>query len=347
MVTGSADRYRHDIFYRTGWNVVLLQIGFTTLLLVLVAFALSSLYEDVVLNLIRTFTEALTSKTVPVLDGAAIVENLEYTKNRNVVLAGTGVLMLASIFGYLVTRLALTPTRNALESQKQFVGNIAHELRTPLSIIKTNTEVALLNENVSKDMREMLDSNVEELNRISDIINNLLSMNRLIRPEKIAFTNIDLHSIIERVTSALDGFAKRKGIEVAIDEQGQQQVWGNASGVEQIIMNVAKNAINYTPQDGRIRIAVEPNYQGEVDITISDTGMGIPEKDLIHIFEPFYRGDSSRNRQSGAGSGLGLAIVHELVKLHKGRISIRSAVGQGTAVQITLPAGRRMKKSPV
>jgi signal transduction histidine kinase len=251
--------------------------------------------------------------------------------------------MLASVFGYLVTRLALTPTRNALENQKQFVGNIAHELRTPLSIIKTNTEVALLANSISTDMRETLESNVEELNRISGIINNLLSMNLLLRPEKMEFANINLKTIIDRVFHALDGLSKKKNVMLGITGSEYQTVWGNESGVEQILMNVVKNAINYTPAGGSVTIHVEANFQNEVEVAVTDTGVGIPEKDLAYIFEPFYRGDASRNRQGGAGSGLGLAIVNELVKIHKGSIAIRSSEGTGTSVEIHLPRGRKEK----
>ena len=100
-------------------------------------------------------------------------------------------------------------------------------------------------------------------------------------------------------------------------------------------MNVAKNAINYTPQGGRIRIAVEPNYQGEVDITISDTGMGIPEKDLIHIFEPFY---TTENK----GTGLGLYISRELCESNQARLDYQRRQGGGSCLRITFAHSRKL-----
>lgn len=323
--------------------MVLLQIGLTFLLLVLIGFSLSSLYDDVVVNLLKGFTDAIASRDPALFEGAGLVQNLEYTKNHKLVLTGAGVLVLASIFGYLITRLALTPTRNALESQKQFVGNIAHELRTPLSIIKTNSEVALLEGGISKDVRETLESNVEELDRISGIINNLLSMNRLLRPEQIAFSNIELRAILDRVEASLRPLAERKDIALSVSLSDYQTVWGNVAAIEQVLSNIMKNAINYTPAKGSVSVRVEQNYQNDIEITVTDTGMGIPEKDLGLIFEPFYRGDASRNREVGVGSGLGLAIVSELVKLHKGSIGLESVVGQGTSVQITFPHGRDEK----
>ncbi len=302
--------------------------------------SLSFLYEDVLRNLISSISHTLQSGSLPSPDDAAsAARDLEYAKQKNMLYAGTGILILAAIFGWLITRLALTPTRNALSSQKQFVGNIAHELRTPLSIIKTNTEVSLMNDRLDADMRETLVSNVEELDRISDIINNLLSMNMLLRPEKIRFENVDLGQVVDRVKSALADLAEHKRIAFEAALPAQRAVWGNPSGVEQMLMNIAKNALNYTAPGGHVRIVVEPPRDRRVTIMVEDDGAGISEAELEKIFEPFYRGDSSRNRRSGGGSGLGLAIVSELVKLHKGSIAIRSAVGKGTVVSLHLPEG--------
>ena len=102
-------------------------------------------------------------------------------------------------------------------------------------------------------------------------------------------------------------------------------------------MNILKNAIVYTPRGGNIALTLEPDYHGSVAISIKDSGVGIAEKDLFHIFEPYYRGDTSRTRATG-GSGLGLAIVSELVRLHRGSVRILSAVGRGTTVIVAIPA---------
>jgi signal transduction histidine kinase len=117
-------------------------------------------------------------------------------------------------------------------------------------------------------------------------------------------------------------------------------VIGNASALEQIFTNLLKNAINYTPEnkDGKVTITLESDYQGRVVAAIVDNGIGIAQKDLYRIFEPFYRADTSRTRGIGRGtSGLGLAIVNEIVRLHRGSISIKSGVGMGTTVAVTLP----------
>ena len=342
-VTGFARRYRSDIFYRTGWNVVLLQVGFVIVLIAIVLFTLSFMYDEVVNGLLQRLAESVASGTDPFLDSTSIASELEYERQRAMVLAASAILALAATFGYLIARIALVPTGNALVTQKQFVGNVAHELRTPLSIIKTNTEVALFNESLDKDTQETLRSNIEELDRISDIINNLVSMNALLRPEKMEFSNIDMGHIVDRALATLSDLIEHKQVTVEVHKSEYRSVWGNSSALEQIVVNVLKNAVHYTPSGGKITISIEPTGRGEVDILVEDEGAGIPEKDLEHIFEPFYRGDRSRNRASG-GSGLGLTIVSELVKIHKGAVSIRSAPGAGTSVKITLPHGRSREK---
>ncbi len=338
--TGFAYRYRKDPFYRTGWNVVLLQIGFAIVLLAITLVSINALYDEVVDGLVTSIVHAVASGTSPEVAGFSISNSLEYERQKSMLYSTTGILIAAAVFSWLITLIALTPTRNALDSQKRFVGNIAHELRTPLSIIKTNTEVALFDDDLDRSLRETLESNVEELDRISDIINNLLSMNALLRPEKIELTTTDLGPIVSRVVTVLGELAEHKSIRVETSALTSRMVWGNTAALEQILMNVVKNAINYTPQGGKVLISVEPGMGGRVEIRVEDTGMGIDEKDLERIFEPFFRGDASRNRKSGGGSGLGLAIVSELVKLHKGSIRIRSTLGAGTTVTISLPPGR-------
>ncbi len=319
-------------------------MGFALVLVALMLVSLSYLYNEIIEGLIHAITQSVASGVDPSSDGAFIASSLEYEKQKNMVLTAAGILIAAAVFSWLITAMALRPTRLALQSQKQFVGNIAHELRTPLAIIKTNTEVTLFNEHLGTDTKQSLASNLEELDRISDIINNLLSMNTLLDPGKMVFTNVDLEPVIQGVMHSLEDLAKQKRIALTSASEGYQTVRGNTVALEQIIMNIVKNAVNYTRDGGSVDIQTRPDYHGHVEIAVRDTGIGIPEKDLEHVFEPFYRGDKARNRASGGGSGLGLAIVGELVRSHKGHIRITSIEGAGTTVFVTLPCGKEEVK---
>jgi two-component system phosphate regulon sensor histidine kinase PhoR len=216
------------------------------------------------------------------------------------------------------------------------VGNIAHEVRTPLSVIKTNTEVALLGDSVSAEMRETLNSNIEELDRISEIINNLLSLSALVRPERMEFAAVDLSQVASEVVQKFSQLARRNEQQITLRKSPDCKVWGNHTALMQIVGNLVKNAIVYTPRGGHVRVTIEPAPNNQVELIVQDSGIGIARKDLFRIFEPFYRADPSRTKGAG-GSGLGLAIVSELIKTHQGRITIRSAVGRGTTVSVLFP----------
>ena len=334
-VTGFADKYRFDPFLRTQINVIGMLVAFSVFLLALVGILVDYLYHDISLAIVTGVRDQLLSNgLMPPTDASAKALDDIRSDNLTAIALITATATLA--FGYLLTRVALSPTRNALASQKQFIGNIAHELRTPLSIIKTNTEVTLLGNDVSSDTRKTLESTIEELDRLSDIINNLLSLSSSVRPERIEFSSIDICHSITDVVRKLEGLAKLRNLEVTVRKSEACYVWGNGSALEQILTNIVKNAINYTARGGHISITAERIGASHIEVIVQDSGAGIARQDLFHIFEPFYRAEPSRNRAKG-GSGLGLAIVSELVRLHHGKITVRSAVGRGTTVVITFP----------
>lgn len=333
--TAFADKYRFDPFLRTQINVVGMLVAFSVLLVALVGILMDYLYHDISLAVVNGVRDSILIQSgVPVSENPFQALQQIRTENLSAIAFAAAVATIA--FGYLLTRVALMPTRDALASQKQFIGNIAHEIRTPLSIIKTNTEVALMGDDISRDARETLTSTVEELDRMSDIINNLLSLSASIRPERIEFSAVDAGHVISEVVRKLDSLAKLRKLDITVRKSENCRVWGNLAALEQILTNIVKNAINYTPREGHISITAERIGGSHIEIAVQDSGSGIARQDLFHIFEPFYRAEPSRNRAHG-GSGLGLAIVSELVRLHRGKITVRSAVGRGTTVVIALP----------
>lgn len=276
----------------------------------------------------------------------SVAKRLENLQANNVMTLSLIVIAVTIAAGYIVGRIVLAPTRSALESQKQFIANVAHELRTPLSNIKTNTEVALLDPDTREVTRKVFASTVEELDRISDILNNLLSLSASVRPERMRFRDEDLGPIIENSMRKLRELWEPKHLEMTARMSERRLVWGNAAALDQVVTNILKNAIMYTPRGGHIAITLEPVQPDFMELTVRDSGIGIARKDLFRIFEPFYRAERSRTRAKG-GTGLGLPIVSELVRIHRGKITVRSIEGHGTIVTVLLPAGKQSPDATV
>lgn len=334
-VTGLRVKYQQDLFFRTECNVIFFQIVFAVLLLIFLSLAFDYLYQDLTQSLIGSIIQSLAQSQT--ISGKDILDSLHAIKvhNFSTVLVVTS--FFTVFFGYIAARITLTPARNTLKSQKRFISDIAHELRTPLSIIKTNSEVTMFDPNLDTKIRNMLQSNIEELNRASEIINNLLTLNNLVQPEQIPFTDVDLGEIVDSVTKKLKKLAESKEVTISVRKKPGVFVWGNTTALEQVVINLVRNAINYTPSNGKVTVKVELGFSDDAILSVQDTGIGIAQKDLLHIFEPFYRAERSRHRQTGSSSGLGLTIVSELIKMHSGKITIKSIVNQGTTATVLLP----------
>jgi two-component system, OmpR family, sensor histidine kinase BaeS len=304
-VTGLKSKYWNDPFIKSEVNVVISQLAFA-FSLSLITFFLFSYYRDIELKMFSLI-----------------------------------VFSLSILFIFVISLTTLRPVKNSLNSQKRFMADIAHELRTPLAVLKTNGEVFLMETNLDKKVKKMIESNIEELDRMSEIINNLLSFNNLVRPERAKFRNIDMGPIIDSALSKHRALAEKKQLEITVKKVSPHRVWGNGAALEQIVGNLLKNAITYTSNSGHITIRVGPDYVGNVILHIEDNGMGINKNDLLHVFEPFYRAERSRKRTFGS-SGLGLTIVSELVKMHSGRITVKSEENVGTVAIVTLPYNKNM-----
>lgn len=271
-----------------------------------------------------------------------LIGPLQIVKSGNFLYFSVVLLLVMAGFTFLITRLTLRPSKNAMESQKRLISDIAHELRTPLAIIKTNNEVLLMDQNINPEIKSKLKENTEDIDRMSEIINNTLSFNSLLRPERIKFDNVDLGKVVDSSVKGLRRLAEKKHLEITMKKIPPNIVWGNAVALEQIATNLLKNAINYTPKGGAVTIRISPDYYGSVILTVEDTGIGISKYDLMRIFEPFYRTERSRSRGSGS-SGLGLTIVSELVKIHSGVLTIKSLENEGTIAVVALPYGKNLK----
>lgn len=342
-------RYDEDPFYRSTINI----IGIQTLLVILivVVFATGALYQqDATARLINERSDAAMQPgtTVP---NTPLADAIRTAYIETMLIGFALLISLSGLAGVVVAQHALAPGKNALRGQKRFIGNIAHELRTPLSIIRTSSEVALMDPATSGYTRTTLESTIEELDRISETINNLLTINGFMRQGGITVALVDVMQLARVVHERHLDLARTRGVTLSL--QGDEGVFidGNAVALEQVLTNLTKNALTYTPEhdDGTVSLTVAENAE-QVTISVIDTGIGIAQKDLMYIFEPFYRGDTSRARGVGSGtSGLGLAIVNDIVRAHSGTIVIRSALNKGTTIELQFPraAGSTLAELPV
>ncbi|MEQ1500054.1 MAG: HAMP domain-containing sensor histidine kinase [Parcubacteria group bacterium] len=333
--TDLRNKYRSDIFFRTEFNVISLQIAFAIVLSVLIAVSFNYLYKDILQTILSGIQENINNKGT--FTSSDMIDSIRVVRAKNFLSFFSVAVSLTLAFSYIIAKLTLSPAREALKSQKRFVGDIAHELRTPLSVIKTNSEVALLDEDINRKIKKIFENNIDELDRVSGIINNLLTFNKLVHPERVQFVPVNLGDVIDTSIKKLEELTKKKEIKLTVKKTSPYTVFGNAIALEQIVVNIIKNAINYNNIGGSVVVTLEPDYVGNITLCVEDTGIGISQEDLVHIFEPFYRAERSRNRQSGSSSGLGLTFVSELVKLHSGRISVASRKKEGTVVTIVLP----------
>lgn len=223
-----------------------------------------------------------------------------------------------------------------LESMRQdFISNVSHEIQSPLTSIRGFAK-ALRNRDLSEEKREhYLDIIEGESRRLSQMSDNLLKLSYL-ESDKPSFETCRFRLDNQLRTVVLAGEPQwlAKGIQVDLDLQ-EIEIVAVEELLNQVWVNLLHNSIKFTPVDGEISLRLIATEHG-AEVTIEDTGIGIKEEDLVHIFERFYKADKSRNRTAG-GSGLGLSIVKKIVDIHQGDISAESRVGQGTRFVISMP----------
>jgi heavy metal sensor kinase len=223
--------------------------------------------------------------------------------------------------------------------QRRFVADASHELRTPVAVIRSTTDVALLHASTQQDYISVLSNVNLEAERLSKLINDLLALARGDEGKtKFEREPVQLDQLVDIVAANAEPLALEHGITIERGILEPVTILGDEARLIQMVMNLIDNAILYTNRGGTVIVAVTWK-QGQASISIQDSGVGIPPEHLPHIFERFYRVDPARTRTEGGSSGLGLAIVEWIVRVHKGTIVVDSQPGRGTVFTINLPPG--------
>ncbi len=226
--------------------------------------------------------------------------------------------------------------RKRLEKMKtDFVANVSHELKTPLTVVKGYLETLEMAQ--TKEEREAFVEKMEKhIQRLISLVSDLLLLSSLEEGEELySRTPLDLDPIVEKVAHWAEEEARKKGLAFQLNRKGDSRpVTGSPYLIEQLLVNLLDNAIKYTPT-GKVNLQVVYEKDRAV-ITVEDTGIGIPKEKQDRVFERFYRVDPSRSRESG-GTGLGLSIVKHIVRFHQGEIILESQEGEGTSVTVSIP----------
>lgn len=231
----------------------------------------------------------------------------------------------------------ITELKKLEQMRKDFVANVSHELKTPITSIKGFAETLL--DGAMKDERALehfLSIILKESERLQSLIQDLLDLSKIEQHGfQLRIEQVNLTQLLTELIVMFYGKAEEKNIHLHLSAASPIYVAGDSDRLKQIFINLITNALTYTPKDGRVEVRVEEQLD-EVLVHVEDTGIGIGENEIPRIFERFYRVDKARSRNSG-GTGLGLAIVKHLVEAHHGYITVKSRIGQGTIFTVHFP----------
>ncbi len=224
----------------------------------------------------------------------------------------------------------------AFQHINRFSADASHELRTPLTILQLELEGIAQNHRLTPSLTDQIGSALEETDRISHIVENLLAISRLDAGEsKMDKTRLDLAHLAGSIAEQMRLLAEEKGISFQSKVEAEVYVEGDRSRLQQVIVNLVANAINYTTEAGKVEVSVHADGPRAI-LEVTDNGVGISAEALPHVFERFYRADKARSRDSG-GAGLGLAIVKAICTAHGADIKVSSQEGRGSRFTVALP----------
>lgn len=222
-------------------------------------------------------------------------------------------------------------------SRQEFVSNVSHELKTPLTSMKVLADSLVMQENVPVELyQEFMTDIAEEIDRENKIINDLLTLVKLDKTDGILnVESVDVNALLELLMKRLRPIARQQNIEVILESNRSVQAAVDEVKMTLALSNLVENAIKYNKQNGWVRVSLDADHQ-YFTVMIEDSGMGIPEDSIERIYERFYRVDKSHSREIG-GTGLGLSITRNIILMHRGTIQVSSVEQEGTTFVVKIP----------
>lgn len=333
--------YKQFVESVTKWNkdlLLLVRIKLTLAYLAVSALILagfsSLLYEQTLVSL----REAINDQIFEPQIRQVVFDQATHAIQSRLLFVDGAILLCVLVSGYFLTAITLRPIKEARKREQRFLADAAHELRMPLSVMKTGVEVELRGaHDMPQRTKKLLTENIAEIDTLISIANGLLSLvsekNVGIKPNSIQ----PLDTMVSSAIKKIEPFASAKQIPVTMKTDDLSRTWlvsVDQNSLSRAFENLLENAIKYTPSGGEVNVSLE-HKKSSIVVKIQDTGIGISQSDLPHISEPFFRADSART--ASEGTGLGLSIVNETIHAHGGKLEIASTLGVGTLVTVTLP----------
>lgn len=252
------------------------------------------------------------------------------------VVANSFVFFISGVAGYFLAGKTLKPIEENMEEQKRFVTDASHEFRTPLTALKTSIEVNMRDKEFrAPRVQDLLQRNLYQIDKLQELANRLLKLAQYQKGQNTQFASLSLSHIIQEARAKVKSLADATQITLH-SKINETSIIGEKESLIELFTILLDNAIKYSNKHSSITISNTLNTDF-TNILIHDEGIGIPKKDMRHIFDRFYRADTSRTHNATTGFGLGLAIAKQIVEKHKGTISVASEEGKGTDFIIELP----------
>lgn len=237
---------------------------------------------------------------------------------------------------YFLAGKTLKPIQISMQKQKRFIADAAHELRTPITALKTSLEVNLMDKKISKKSRQILEDNLQDVTSLQSLTDNLLRLARLDDRSAKYHQTISIRKVITRALRHVKPLAKQKNISIKT-KLTKNKLWvaGNEDELVEVVMILLDNAVKYSPEKSCIKLQLSAKRK-HVQLAVIDHGPGIAPENHDHVFERFFQTDTARSK-SQSGFGLGLAVAEQIIKQHHGKIELTSSPNQGSTFTIELP----------